>query len=66
MTAQEIITLRDTLRRTQKEMAHIVGTTTVTWSRWERGISKPMIVFQEKLEKLAMYTSKQTPTEDTL
>lgn len=52
LTPIQIKEIRLKLGRTQQGMAVIVGTTGVTWSRWELGNATPLPVFAEKLEKL--------------
>jgi DNA-binding transcriptional regulator YiaG len=55
MTDKEIRKLRDVLGRTQEQMAIILGTTSITVGRWERGESKPLPVFVSKLLKLKKF-----------
>lgn len=55
MTAQEIKQLRVALQRTQEGMAKIIGTTSMTVSRWERGENTPLPIYVEKLTKLRDY-----------
>ena len=53
MTPKEIRVLRATLGRTQAGMATVVGTTSITWGRWERGESIPLPVYQERLKRIS-------------
>lgn len=66
MTPERIRKLRKMLGRTQKGMAEIIGTTNVTWGRWERGEHPPLPVFVEKLEKLWTFAKKQEEEDGLL
>lgn len=59
MTPKKIKELRHMLGRTQEGMAEIIGTSKVTWGRWERGEHPPLKIFCEKLEKLWAFAKKQ-------
>ena len=59
MTPEKIKTIRLKLGRTQVGMANIIGTTGVTWSRWELGNATPLPVFIEKLEKLYTFAMRE-------
>jgi hypothetical protein len=52
LTQQDYIFIRRTLDRSQESVAHMVGTNQVTWSRWERGITKPIPIFRERIQAL--------------
>jgi len=49
--------LRIDLGRTKAGMAKLVGTTPTTIYRWEQGITNPLPVFVEKLEKLTKWVA---------
>lgn len=55
ITPTMIKQLREHLGRTQEGMAGIVGTTGVSWSRWESGTHSPLPVYAEKLVKLLKF-----------
>lgn len=57
-TSEQIRAMREFLGRNQSQMATLVGTTQVTWSRWEDGTT-PMPFFREKLWKLQDFVDKQ-------
>ena len=59
MTATEIKNIRTALQRTQVGMAQIIGTSSVTVSRWERGESHPLPIYMAKLVKLRDYIIKK-------
>ena len=59
MNAQEIKNIRIALQRTQVGMAQIIGTTSITVSRWERGESHPLPIYMAKLVKLRDYIIKK-------
>jgi DNA-binding transcriptional regulator YiaG len=63
LTPKVIKKIRLDLGRTQKNMATILGTTSVTVSRWELGHSKPMPVFQAKLVKLYNMNNNPKPEQ---
>lgn len=58
MTPSEIKLIRTRLHRTQAGLAKVLGTTYVTIARWEAGVSAPLPVFIEKLEKLSAYAER--------
>ena len=55
MLATETVTIKDIRKSfdlTQEQMAHILGTSWVTISRWERGITEPSPEAEEKLRRM--------------
>lgn len=40
ITPEQILELRHALRRTQEQMARLIGVSAVTWCRWEKGTTK--------------------------
>ena len=46
----EVKPLRERLHLTQDELARIVGSSWVTVSRWERGLSEPSTEVENKLD----------------
>lgn len=53
LTAQQVKALREQLGLTQAEFAREVGTTSLSVSRWERGIYKPSRVADRLLRELS-------------
>jgi len=51
--------IRKKLGRTQKGLAKILGTTPVTIGRWERGETKPLPIYQQKIDKLQAYIEQR-------
>lgn len=52
MEIEEIKKIRLLTKMTQEQFAHTIGVTTTTVNRWENGVSKPHLMFIEKLRKL--------------
>lgn len=52
MSPNEIKNIRDKLFLSQEGMAHALGVSYATFSRWERGLSKPSPLAMEKLIKI--------------
>jgi tetratricopeptide (TPR) repeat protein/transcriptional regulator with XRE-family HTH domain len=62
-SASWIKKLRLQLGCTQEQFAHAIGASTITVSRWERGMEYPSTRFQGKLEDLSKgHLEKRTPT----
>ena len=59
MKPEDILNLRKALSRTQQQMATLVGTTKVTWCRWENGKSEPLPIYRNKLIKLINFVGKK-------
>lgn len=60
VTSKTIKDLRIILGRTQEGMANVVGTTAVTWSRWETGTHAPIPVFRDKLQRLMRFAGMES------
>lgn len=58
LTKDNILSTRRALGRSQTAFANLLGTTQVTVSRWERGLTHPQPVFRQKLVKLLEYAEK--------
>jgi len=58
MNPEDIKQIRKKLGRTQASIAALVEATSMTWSRWETGASKPMPVYMRKLVKLKNHLIK--------
>jgi len=50
--------LRLKLRRSQAQMALLVGVSKLTWGRWERGEFSPLPVYRKKLAKLLAFAGR--------
>ena len=49
----DIKKLRTSLGMTQEQIAHALGVSWITVSRWERGVSRPSALAFQQLERLA-------------
>lgn len=52
MQDTELKDLRLRLGLTQEQMAHALGVTFTTFSKWERGLTKPSPLSREKIDKI--------------
>ena len=52
MNADDLKEIRTKLELTQENMARKLGVTFNTYSRWERGLSKPSPLAREKIENI--------------
>lgn len=62
MTGQEIREIRTKLGWAQARLAREIGVDTCTVNRWENGHSKPLPVFEKKLELMKRRTAKPEST----
>ncbi len=52
MTAEEIMEFRKSLGVSQETFAHMLGTTTNTVNRWERGKTRPSRLYVKEIKEL--------------
>jgi DNA-binding XRE family transcriptional regulator len=57
LTKQDFVFIRRTFGQSQESLASMIGTNQVTWSRWERGITKPIPIFRKRI--LALKTQAE-------
>lgn len=60
MSPDEVSALRERLGVTQEELARLVGVSSMTVSRWERGVAKPSRLADQQLAKLARKKGRTT------
>ncbi len=55
MTGEEVFNIRKRLGLTQAQLAHEIGTSVVSVSRWENNKSSPILAYVKALEKLVKH-----------
>lgn len=56
---EQILAIRNALGMTQEEFARVMGTTTTSISRWERGISNPSKMAIKLLKQMLIEARKE-------
>lgn len=57
-TADGIKAARQKLGLTQEQLAHLIGVTTPTFNRWERGHNKPSPLAMRRLREISATTKE--------
>ncbi len=66
MTPSEIKSYRVKARLTQRQAASVIGVSTNTWARWERGVSKPSYFHELCIGRVGMKELILAPCQEVV